>query len=170
VVRPALRREPAFVGRQAELRVLADLVDGGEDRVGYVHGIAGIGKSVLLCRSLRLARDAGVGVVALDCRSVEPTARGVLRATGGFPDVVELGTHLASLPSSAVLALDHCEFLQPIDDWLREELAAALPGGVTLLLAGRTAPLGGGVPQPADRAVGRGGLASAAGSSRCAGG
>src|SRR4051794_2909752 len=127
VGRPAVRQDRAFVGRQAELQVLADLVDGGHGCVGYLHGIAGIGKSVLLHRSLRLARDAGAGVVALDCRTVEPTERGVLQATGGFPDVVELGTHLASLPSPTVLALDHCESLQLTDGWLREELAAALP-------------------------------------------
>ncbi len=135
-----MRQDRAFVGRQGELQVLADLVDGGDGCVGYLHGIAGIGKSVLLHRSLRLARNAGAGVLALDCRTVEPTERGVLQAAGGFRDVVALGAHLASLPSPTVLALDHCESLELTDDWLREELAAALPGGVTLLLAGRTAP------------------------------
>ena len=143
VGRPAVRQDRAFVGRQAELQFLADLVDGGGGGVGYLHGIAGIGKSVLLCRFLRRARGSGIGVVEVDCRTVEPTARGVLQASGGFRDVVELGTHLASLPSPAVLALDHCEALRPIDDWLRLELAPALPGGVTLLLAGRSPPLAG---------------------------
>ena len=131
----------AFVGRQAELQVLADLVDGGAGSVGYVHGIAGIGKSVVLRRFLRRARDSGIGVVELDCRTVEPTERGVLQATGGFRDVVELVTHLALLPTPAVLALDNCEAFRLMDDWLRQELAQALPGGVTLLLAGRTPPL-----------------------------
>ena len=131
----------AFVGRQAELQVLADLVDGGAGSVGYVHGIAGIGKSVVLRRFLRRARDSGIGVVELDCRTVEPTERGVLQATGGFRDVVELVTHLALLPTPAVLALDNCEAFRLMDDWLRQELAPALPGGVTLLLAGRTPPL-----------------------------
>jgi hypothetical protein len=133
----------AFVGRQAELQVLADLVDGGAGSVGYVHGIAGIGKSVVLRRFLRRARNSGIGVVELDCRTVEPTERGVLQATGGFRDVVELVTHLALLPSPVVLALDNCEALRLMDDWLRQELAPALPGGVTLLLAGRTPPLAG---------------------------
>jgi hypothetical protein len=46
------------VGRQAELRFLADLVDGGAGRVGYVHGIAGSGKSVLLRQFLSHERGS----------------------------------------------------------------------------------------------------------------
>jgi hypothetical protein len=142
VVRPALRQERAFIGRQAELQVLADLVHGGTGRVGYVHGIAGSGKSVLLHRLLGLERDAGAGagVVEVDCRPVEPTERGLLQAAGGFADVPQLMTHLRLSPSPAVLALDHCEAFRLMDTWLRQVLAPALPHGVTLLLAGRIPP------------------------------
>jgi AAA ATPase domain len=140
--RPAVPQERAFVGRQAELQVLADLVSGGAGSVGYVHGVAGIGKSVLLSRFPRRARDSGVGVVEIDCRTVEPTERGVLQASGGFLDIVELVAHLTLLPSPAVLALDHCDAFQPIG-WLRQVLAPALPGEVMLLLAGRAPPLAG---------------------------
>jgi hypothetical protein len=143
VVRPALRQARAIVGRQAELQVLADLVDGGAGRVGYVHGIAGSGKSVLLRRFLRLERDSGAGVVEVDCRTVEPTERGLLQATGGFADVPQLVTHLRRSPAPAVLALDHCEAFRLMDAWLRQVLAPALPDGVTLLLAGRIPPLAG---------------------------
>jgi hypothetical protein len=138
-----LRRERPFIGRQAELQVLADLVDGGAGRVGYVHGIAGSGKSVLLHRFLGFERDAGAGVVEVDCRTVEPTERGLLGATGAFADVPQLVTHLRLSPSRAVLALDHIEACRPMDTWLRQVLAPALPHGVTLLLAGRIPPLAG---------------------------
>ncbi|WP_138735311.1 ATP-binding protein [Modestobacter excelsi] len=104
VGRPAVRQDRAFVGRQVELQVLADLVDDGGGPVGHLHGIAGIGKSVLLCRSLRLARDAGVGVLALDCRTVEPTEKGVLRATGGFPDVIDRVRGAPPGPADAILS------------------------------------------------------------------
>ncbi|MCV2488090.1 winged helix-turn-helix domain-containing protein [Geodermatophilus sp. YIM 151500] len=143
MVRPAVRQERAFVGRQGELDVLADLVDGDAGRVGYVHGIAGVGKSALLRRFLRSARNSGTSVVELDCRTVEPTERGVLAATGGFGNVAELLTHLALLPRPVVLALDHCEAFRLMDTWLRQVLAPALPDGVALLLAGRTPPLSG---------------------------
>jgi Transcriptional regulatory protein, C terminal len=140
VVRPALRQERAFVGRQAELQVLADLVDGGAGRVGYVHGIAGVGKSVLLRQFLGLERDAGAGVVEVDCRIVAPTERGLLQASGGFADVPRLVRHLRLSSFPAVLALDHYEACRLMDTWLRQVLAPALPHGVTLLLAGRIPP------------------------------
>jgi hypothetical protein len=143
VVPPALRQERAFIGRQAELQLLSDLVDGGAGRVGYLHGIAGSGKSVLLRQFLRLEQDSGAGVVQADCRTLEPTERGLLQATGGFADVSELVTHLRLAPSPVVLALDHCEALRLMDAWLRQVLAPALPCGVTLLLAGRIPPLAG---------------------------
>jgi hypothetical protein len=142
VARAAVARERSFVGRQEELQVLDDLVARGAG-VGFAHGIAGIGKSVLLHRFLEHAKSAGVHVVEVDCRSVEPTERGVLQATGGHPDVAGLIAHLALLPTPAVIALDHCEVFRLMDTWLRQVLAPALPDGVTLLLAGRSPPLAG---------------------------
>ncbi len=130
----------ALVGRQAELQDLADLVDDGAGRVGYLHGIAGSGKSVLLRRFLRAQRDAGADVVEVDCRTVEPTDRGLLQAIGGFRDVHQLVTRLRPSSSPAVLALDSCEDCRPMDTWLRQMLVPALPHGVTLLLAGRIPP------------------------------
>jgi hypothetical protein len=138
-----MRQERAFVGRQAELRFLADLVDGGAGRVGYVHGIAGSGKSVLLRQFLSHERGSGAGVVAVDCRRVEPTERGLLQAAGNVADVPELVTRLQLSASPGVLALDHCEALRPMDTWLCQVLAPALPHGVVLLLAGRSPPLAG---------------------------
>lgn len=135
-----MRQGRAFVGRQAELQVLADLVDGRSGRVGYVHGIAGSGKSLLLRQLIRRARNCGTGVVEVDCRTVEPTEQGLLQAIGGFADVGRLVSHLRLSPSPAVLVLDQCEALRPMDTWLREVLAPALPHGVTLVLAGRIPP------------------------------
>ncbi len=46
-------------------------------RVIFLHGIPGIGKSALLRAFLSDTRDAGANVIALDCRTVEPTERGL---------------------------------------------------------------------------------------------
>ena len=139
-----LRRQGRpLVGREPELRVLAELLDSGERQVGYLHGIAGIGKSVLLREFLGRSRDSGVSVVEIDCRAVEPTERGVLRAVGGFDSVDQLAQHLANLPPPTVLALDHCEMFRLMDTWLRQVLAPALPASVSLLLSGRSRPVAG---------------------------
>jgi hypothetical protein len=115
----------------------------GETRVVCLHGIAGIGKSVLLSTFLEQRRAAGDDVVELDCRTVEPTERGFLHAAGGFDDVGELVRHLGTLPAPVVLTLDHYELFRLMDTWLRQVLVPALPAGVTLVLAGRERPLAG---------------------------
>lgn len=130
-----------FVGRPAELRVLADLVRGGEHRVVCVHGIAGVGKSALLGNFLERARAVGASVVELDCRTVEPTERGLLQAAGGFREVGELVQHLEELSPPVVLTLDHYEVFRLMDTWLRRVLVPALPPGVSLVVAGRERPV-----------------------------
>jgi hypothetical protein len=131
-----------FVGREAELQSLADLVRGADTQVACMHGIAGIGKSGLLRAFLDEVRRDGAEVVLLDCRSVEPTERGLLRAVGGFEDLEAFVRHLRALPGPVVLAFDHYEVFRLMDTWLRQVLVPALPPGVSLLLAGRERPVG----------------------------
>jgi Transcriptional regulatory protein, C terminal/AAA ATPase domain len=139
----ARNRAGSCVGRETELQALAALVRSADQRVGYLYGVAGIGKSVLLRRFLQQATDAGASVLELDCRTVEPTERGFLQATGGFLVVDELVNHLASLPPPTVLALDHCEVFWLMDTWLRHVLVPALPPGAVLILSGRPRPVAG---------------------------
>jgi hypothetical protein len=112
-------------------------------RVACVHGIAGMGKSELLAAFSGQAEAAGVTVVTLDCRTVEPTERGFLRATGGFEDVDAFSEHLQGITTPVVLALDHYEVFRLMDTWLRQVLVPALPPGVSLLLCGRERPVAG---------------------------
>jgi uncharacterized protein (DUF934 family) len=136
-------RARPFVGREAELEVLAELLHGRETRVVCLHGIAGMGKSALLGSFVEGARSAGTTVVELDCHTVEPTERGFLHAAGGFADVGELVEHLADLSPPVVLALDHYEVFRLMDTWLRRALVPALPPAVHLVLAGRERPVAG---------------------------
>lgn len=53
-----------LVGREAELKVLAELIDGPGDRSGVlVHGEAGIGKSALVAAAVSAASAAGLRVL-----------------------------------------------------------------------------------------------------------
>ena len=130
----------SFVGRERELRALAESVDGGAPVVS-VHGIAGIGKSALLGAFLDRERAAGASVVELDCRTVEPTERGFLHAAGGFRDLGGLLRRIGDMESPVLVTLDHYEVFRLMDTWLRQVLAPALPAGVTLVLAGRERPV-----------------------------
>jgi len=138
---PQRSRVP-FVGREAELRVLEELLR-GETRVVSVHGIAGMGKSGVLQAFLERADGAGASVIELDCRTVEPTERGLLRAVGGLDDLEELLQHLRALVPPVVLALDHYEVFRLMDTWLRQTLVPALPAAVSLVLCGRERPVAG---------------------------
>ena len=138
----APQRVRPFIGREAELRVLSELIQSDETQVASLHGIAGVGKSGLAEAFLERARRDGSSVLLLDCRTVEPTERGFLEAVGGFDDVDAFGHHLRTLPRPVVLALDHYEVFRLMDTWLRQVLVPALPAGVSLLLAGRERPVG----------------------------
>ena len=104
-----------------------------------MHGIAGMGKSELLAAFADRARESGTTVLALDCRTIEPTERGFLGAVG-FDDVDSLAKGLAH---PAVLALDHYEVFRLMDTWLRQVLVPALPDGVSLVMSGRERPVAG---------------------------
>ena len=137
----AAERVRPFIGRETELRALEELMH-GEARVACLHGIAGVGKSALVSTFLERAGREGCGVVLLDCRTIEPTERGFLRAAGGSADLGALAGELVARGPPVVLALDHYEVFRLMDTWLRQVLVPALPAGTGLLLAGRERPVG----------------------------
>ena len=150
----------SFVGREGELALLEGLVGpSGEARVVHVHGDAGIGKSALVAASLERMRAAGAATVKLDCRSIEPTERGLVEALGEY-DVDATAARLGALGGTVVLTLDHFEVFRLMDTWLRRVLAPALEEHVRLLLVGREPPvaawfrLGGPLPQRRARPAG----------------
>src|SRR6478736_7768054 len=83
----------SVVGRDAELSVLLRLLEEHGPRVCFVYGIAGIGKSSLLARFGEECERLGVGVVAVDCRSIEPTELGFV---GGLASRIDPGAAITS--------------------------------------------------------------------------
>jgi hypothetical protein len=123
---------------------LLELVEHDMPLVAVVHGIAGVGKSMLLQAAAADARARGTLVVALDGRTFEPTERGLLTSLGSA-----LGTPLATIADATgalagdarvLLMIDTHEQLRLLDAWLRQSFVPALPHNVRLLLAGRDTP------------------------------
>ncbi len=144
----AERASRSFVGREEELAMLEDLVGpAGDASVVHVHGDAGIGKSALVAGLLARLEMTGPATVALDCRSIEPTERGLLEALAIVSDseahdIDAIVARLGSLGGTVVVTLDHFEVFRLMDTWLRQVLVPALDEHVRVLLVGREAPVG----------------------------
>ena len=137
-----------LVGRDTEMAVLRGTLAAGGPLVVFVHGIAGIGKTALVEAFGVEARATGATVLRLDCRSIEPTERGLLAAleakTGGDLATAEAaGTRLTELGERVVLVLDTYELFRLLDPWLQQAFLPALPDGIRVVLSGREAPMTG---------------------------
>ncbi|RCG21644.1 ATP-binding protein [Streptomyces reniochalinae] len=127
----ALRRT-LFTGREAELRVLRDLLL--NDRRGcfvvWLHGTAGVGKTALLQRFGDEARQHGRTCRTVDMRCTEPTPEAFSAAleAQGPPEV------------TGVLLVDSGELLGPLEQWLRHVFLPGMPTDALLVVAGRTPP------------------------------
>lgn len=133
-----------FVGRAKELSTLASMLDDGP-RVVLLHGIAGVGKSALLSVFAEKARSHGAAVIALDCRTIEPTERGFFQvldtAIGGPSKNLEQAVQrLQSLADAIVLVLDNYEVFRLMDTWLRQAFIPSAPDNVRMVIAGRDTP------------------------------
>ena len=138
------QRAGALIGRESERAALLELVERDMPLVAFVHGIAGVGKSMLLQAAVVDARARGTLVVALDGRAFEPTERGFLSSLGGalntpLATVVDVTGALAS-DARVLLTIDTHEQLRLLDAWLRQSFVPALPHNVRLLVAGRDTP------------------------------
>ncbi|HTI35613.1 MAG TPA: LuxR C-terminal-related transcriptional regulator [Miltoncostaea sp.] len=136
-----------FVGREAELgRIRAAITSpAGGPLVLFITGPGGIGKSRLLQAALADV-DADVPTVLLDCRDVEPTPDGFIRAVARalgspspHPDVPDVAEQMSG-GRRVVLALDSYERFVLLDTWLRNVFLPRLPGTLITVIAGRDPP------------------------------
>jgi hypothetical protein len=144
----------AFVGREAQLEVLGALIEGSSEAVlAFVHGPGGMGKSCLVQVALSNAGPDVRGVL-LDCRDIEPTPRGFLRAVGielgigGEVAAAEVAAALGGDAMRTVLALDTYETFGLVDAWFRQIFLPSLPENVVCVVAGRDRPSPGWLADP----------------------
>ncbi|MBL8221181.1 MAG: winged helix-turn-helix domain-containing protein [Bryobacterales bacterium] len=135
------RASKQFVGREDELRVLGEFLDGRSPALVWIHGLGGIGKSALLHEYARRASAAGRTILRLDSRFIEPSAEGFLEELErilGHPREL-MNEILASLPRP-VLVLDSYEVLRLLDGWIRQVFVPGLPANVSVVIASRYGP------------------------------
>ena len=141
----AERATRTFAGRKNELAQLLEALGNSGPAIVHLHGIAGIGKSRLISAFAERARDHNASFILLDCRSVEPTERGFLRAIAArlgknSSSLEQVLKALSGVGTRVVLALDHYEVLRLLDSWLRQNFIPSLPSTVRLVLADREPP------------------------------
>lgn len=131
-------RHRSFVGREEELSSLEGLVKSGDQAVIYVHGIAGIGKSALVSVVADRLAATGMNVAPFDCRTIEPTERG-LRAALRAHELERTNASVGKRPT--LLVFDHYEVFRLMDTWLRQVLVPSLDANASVLLVGREPPV-----------------------------
>jgi AAA ATPase-like protein len=155
---PTGARYRQYVGRQTEIDALCDLVNQPGTSIATVHGIAGVGKSTLLRAVSTILSENGRSVITLDCRVMEPTERGFLRAVGDFDDLQSYAQHLRDQRDPAVLLCDQFEHFRLMDTWFRQVLVPLLPPGSTVILAARERPVAAWFSVPGFRSIALGPL------------
>jgi len=90
-------------------------------------------------------RAAGAAVIALDCRTIEPTVQGFLQALGASTGLVLTDTdgaadQIGQLAPRVVLLLDQFEVFRLIDTWLCQTFVRALPDNIRIATFGRQPP------------------------------
>jgi Transcriptional regulatory protein, C terminal/AAA ATPase domain len=122
------RAAQRLVGRDEQLDALTALLEPDPPAlIAFVHGIAGIGKTALLNAFTLEAEERGMRVLALDCRTIEPTERGFLQALGDR--------------RGDVVTLDNYEVFRLLDTWLRQEFVPGLPDAARVVFSGREPPV-----------------------------
>ena len=97
-------RQRRFVGRAAELELFLGALAAPEPpfSVLWIYGPGGVGKTALLTALAETAADAGVGVVSLDLRAIEPSPPAFMAELGralGLPAERAATAPAASRPS-----------------------------------------------------------------------
>lgn len=133
-------RERAFVGRAGELQAFDSLLDeNGGERLWFIVGPGGIGKTTLLHSFRAHARKRSVPCAFIDARNVRANPPDVLKALGQATGHQALA-HFCAGHSTPILMIDTFERWEHLEGWLREKLLPGAPGNLRVVIAGRNEP------------------------------
>ncbi|HEX6291556.1 MAG TPA: AAA family ATPase [Herpetosiphonaceae bacterium] len=138
-------RHDRFVGRAAELALFRDVLtaDSLPFCILHVYGPGGVGKTTLLQQFDRLCRQAGILVISIDGRNVDPSPDAFLHALRLALRLDQPESPLqvlAAQPERQVIMIDTYEKLAPLDAWLRDHVLPNLPEQALIVIADRNPP------------------------------
>ena len=141
--KPRGLKEPAveLAGRSAEFARLEAFASGSERSVLHLHGIPGIGKTLLINALSETIAASGVRVVRIDARWCEPSPPALCRAISSklaLPETAEPASVAAVLSAAGkrtLLVIDSYESYRLLDSWLRQAFLPSLGDGVRTILS-----------------------------------
>ena len=138
--RVAEARHRAVVGREEEVAALRRFLEPeARERIWFLVGPGGIGKTTLLQTLRDQARRDGGACLYLDARRIDPNPLAARQALEQLCAPSDLAAFCAGHPR-LVLFLDTFEVWQDLEFWLREELLPSLPLDLRVIIASRVAP------------------------------
>ncbi len=140
------RSADGCVGREEQLRELAQFVEGDAPLVFSIHGAPGIGKTTLARAAAARAARRNVNAYWVEGGTFEPTPQGFLgelvrQLDPALPHEVDAASAaLAGAGDRQLVVIDAFEHCRLIEDWLRREWFPRQALGTRLLVVGRYAP------------------------------
>lgn len=137
---------PCCFGREQLLSRMTDWLAQASAMVWWLHGMGGIGKTLVARRLTSLAHECGYSVVWIDCGGMEPSPSGVWAALAGASGIEgatpqQTAATLSRSSGGTLIVFDTFERCRQIDAWLRLSLVPALPLATRLLVVSRDAPV-----------------------------
>jgi DNA-binding CsgD family transcriptional regulator/energy-coupling factor transporter ATP-binding protein EcfA2 len=151
-------KQYSFVGRDKEKELFKKFITKQKttEKILYIWGPGGTGKSTLLDEFARIANNEMLLFIKIDSRDFPHTPQGFMSKLVSFihqeTDYKDLQSCIKSLEEAStnqkiILAIDTFEEMNDMDDWIREEFFPELTDTFLVVLAGRV-PLTGAWNQP----------------------
>ncbi len=124
------RDRDRFIGRESELEWFDSALAGeAPQRVVFLHGPGGVGKSALIREVERRAEALGMKSLSIDGREVAP-----------FPSEVEAALTPLVDGRATIVVFDSYELITSLDSYLRDRIIPDLPADAMVIFASRQPP------------------------------